>query len=124
MCERRFDRNRKDIFRYVLFAHALGIPREPCIEDDPLDPNFGFPDEVCQDTDPNFHVPNTYGGVGDFLGGDAIVSLGAFDNAAGLPVGTDYFQAATLMHELGHTLGLGHGGDRRSSRTASRTTSA
>ena len=111
VCERRFDRNRKDIFRYVLFAHALGIPKAPCIEDDPLSPDFGFPDEVCQDTDPNFHVPNTYGGVGDFLGGDAIVSLGAFDNAAGLPVGTDYFQAGTLMHELGHTLGLGHGGD-------------
>ena len=110
VCERRFDRNRKDIFRYVLFAHALGIPREPCIEDDPLDPDFGFPDEHCQDTDPNFHIPNTYGGVGDFLGGDAMVTLGAFDNAAGWPVGTDYFQATTLMHELGHTFGLGHGG--------------
>src|SRR4029453_14296148 len=24
-CERRFDRTRKDIFRYVLFAHALGV---------------------------------------------------------------------------------------------------
>ena len=26
-CDRRFDRNRKDMFRYALFAHALGLPK-------------------------------------------------------------------------------------------------
>ena len=112
VCERRFDRNRKDMFRYVLFAHALGIPKEACIEDDPLDPNFGFPDETCQEHEPRLpHSRRPIRGVGDFLGGDAIVTLGAFDNAAGQPVGTDYAQAATLMHEVGHGLGLRHGGD-------------
>ena len=111
VCEERVDRNHKDIFRYVLFAHALGIPRAACIEEDPLSPEFGFPDEVCEDTNPDFHIPATYTGVGDFLGGDVIVSLGAFDNSAGLPVGSDYAQASTLMHEVGHGLGLRHGGE-------------
>ena len=36
--------------------------------------------------------------------------MGGFLNAAGQPVGTDDQQAATLMHELGHTLMLAHGG--------------
>ena len=43
VCERRFDRNRKDMFRYVLFAHALGIPKEPCIDDDPLSSGLRVP---------------------------------------------------------------------------------
>ena len=37
---------------------------------------------------------------------DLIVSLGSFTNS----VGTDNEQAGTLMHELGHNLGLRHGG--------------
>ena len=37
---------------------------------------------------------------------DLIVSLGSFTNG----VGTDNEQAGTLMHELGHNLGLRHGG--------------
>ena len=31
-CERRrFDRNRKDMFHYLLFAHALGLPKNFCL---------------------------------------------------------------------------------------------
>ena len=44
-------------------------------------------------------------------GSDLIVSLGSFD--VGSPysgVGTPLQQSATLMHELGHNLGLAHGG--------------
>ncbi|GIH07542.1 hypothetical protein Rhe02_56090 [Rhizocola hellebori] len=41
-----------------------------------------------------------------FGASDLIVSLGSFANS----VGTDNQQAGTLMHELGHNLGLKHGG--------------
>lgn len=40
-------------------------------------------------------------------GNDGIISLGSFDGRVG---NTDQ-QAGTLMHELGHNLGLSHGGD-------------
>ncbi|MEZ5320250.1 MAG: Ig-like domain-containing protein [Vicinamibacterales bacterium] len=102
-CRQRFDRGREHIFRYVLFVHALGVPKADCLVD-------GFPDEACEDTNPLFHVPVTNTGVGDFPGGDAMVSMGGFTTPDGLPVGTDYMQAATLMHELGHTFQLRHGG--------------
>ena len=109
-CERIFDRNRKDMFRYVLFAHALGLPKDDCLVKDPLSPNFGFPDTQCQATNDLFHVPVTNTGVADFPGGDAMVALGGFNDSSGRPVGTDYMQAATLAHELGHTFQLRHGG--------------
>ena len=92
-CNRRFDRNRKDMFRYALFAHALGIPKS----EDPASPDF--------------HVPRTNTGVGDFPGGDLMVTLGAFADTAGRPVGTPFMQASTLMHELGHDFERRHGGD-------------
>jgi hypothetical protein len=63
-----FDRNRKDMFRYVLFAHSLGIPVESCLKPD------GTSDFVCQDTNPNFHVPVTNSAIGDFPGGDLLVT--------------------------------------------------
>lgn len=99
-----FDRNRKDIFHYVLFAHSLGIPREDCLNED------GSPDLACQDTNPDFHVPRTNSGIADLAGGDVLVTLGAFDDAEGLPVGTTFMQASTLMHELGHNFELTHAG--------------
>jgi hypothetical protein len=92
-CNRRFDRNRKDIFRYALFAHALGVPKS----EDPADADF--------------HVPRTNTGVGDFPGGDVMVTLGAFPDAGALPVGTPFMQASTLMHELGHDFERRHGGE-------------
>jgi VCBS repeat-containing protein len=94
-CERRFDRNRKDMFRYALFAHAIGLPKS----EDPADPAGGF------------HVPRTNTGVGDFPGGDAMVTLGAFSDHDGLPLGTPFMQASTLMHELGHNMERRHGGE-------------
>ncbi|MCU0250441.1 MAG: hypothetical protein MUE61_09545 [Vicinamibacterales bacterium] len=92
-CDTRFDRNRKDMFRYALFAHALGLPKS----EDP--------------TDPGFHVPRTNTGVGDFPGADVMVTLGAFADTDGLPVGTPFMQASTLMHELGHNMERRHGGE-------------
>ena len=109
-CERVFDRNRKDMFRYVLFVHAIGLPKEKCLVNDRSRADFGFPNVACQTNDPLFHVPVTNTGVADFPGGDAMVALGGFDDGSGRPVGTDYMQAATLVHELGHTFQLRHGG--------------
>ena len=92
-CVRRFDRNRKDTFRYALFAHAVGMPKS----EDPGNPDF--------------QVPRTNTGVGDFPGGDYVVSLGAFDDANGLPVGTPFMQASTMVHEMGHGFERRHGGE-------------
>ena len=109
-CVRRFDRNRKDMFRYALFAHALGLPKSE------------------EPTDADFHVPRTNTGVGDFPGGDVMVTLGAFADTNGapvdhdgdpsteavwtpFPVGTAFMQASTLMHEMGHNMERRHGGE-------------
>ena len=99
-----FDRNRKDMFRYALFAHSVGMPVEPCLNADDTS-NF-----ECQDTSPYFHVPRTNSGVADFPGGDVLVTLGAFDDTDHNPVASSFFQAGTLLHELGHTFELTHAG--------------
>ena len=91
-CDVRFDRNRKDSFRYALFAHAIGLPKSE------------------EPTEPGFHEPRTNTGVGDFPGGDVMVTLGAFSDTDGLPMGTPFMQASTLMHELGHNMERRHGG--------------
>lgn len=110
-CERRFDRTRKDIFRYALFAHHIGIPKAtmPCLD------ALGAPAEAVEGScavaeNPDFRVPRTNTGVGDFPGGDLMVTLGAFKDASGLPIGTPFMQASTLMHELGHAFERRHGG--------------
>ena len=80
----RLARNRKDIFRYGLFAHALGL---------------------ASITRPG--APAATSGIADSGGGgDFMVTLGLWDGQTG----SDFVQGATLMHELGHTFGLRHGG--------------
>ncbi len=88
-CRQRFDSNRKDFFHYVLYAHARGIPKS------------------TNPASPDFHVPRGSSGIGDLPGGDALVSLGFWDRF----VGSDFVQASTTMHELGHNMGRSHGGD-------------
>ncbi len=56
------------------------------------------------DLSPN--PPLSISGIAELLGSDFIVSLGEWTNG----VGTVNEQAGTLMHELGHNLGLDHGG--------------
>ncbi len=103
-CERRFDRNRKDMFHYILSVHALGLPMATCLNQDET------VNAECQQNDPKFHVPRTNSGAGDFPGGDGMLALGAFADAAGKPVGTPFMQGSTLMHELGHAFELTHAG--------------
>lgn len=56
----------------------------------------------------------TSSGTGETPGGDFIVSLGGpgwGKDASGNVVGSEVQQSGTLMHELGHNLGLYHGGN-------------
>jgi hypothetical protein len=113
--EEAFDPVRKDMFRYAFFAHSVGIPKDSCQLTLPggtmvSDPACDRKDASGRSVRPDFHVPRTNSGIGDFPGGDLLITLGAFDDAAGNPVGTDFMQASTLMHELGHTFELTHAG--------------
>ncbi len=58
------------------------------------------------------HSGGTSSGFAEVPGNDFMVTLGAWT----LVGGTDLQQEATFMHELGHTLGLRHGGDQYDSR--------
>ena len=84
-----FNVNRKDSFHYALFAHAIAAST-------PLStPEAG-----------------SISGVADLPGGDFMVTFGLWrsDIPAVDQVGTVLQQAGTVMHELGHNLGLHHGG--------------
>ncbi|HXV68794.1 MAG TPA: Ig-like domain-containing protein, partial [Nitrospira sp.] len=120
---RRFDPKRKGLFRYLLNAHARAMPRSlPCLEDghpapydvvselgvgscltDPTKPGFG-PNPDFQPLD--YHVPSSASGIADLPGGDALVTLGLWDEFVGRP----FARAGTTFHELGHNLELWHGG--------------
>ncbi len=91
---RHFSRLRKDIFHYTLFAHALSSPVDP-----------------TKPTAP----PKTISGVADRPGADLMITLGLWrsDIPANDQVGSTLVQAGTLMHELGHNLGLSHAGNLR-----------
>jgi hypothetical protein len=53
---------------------------------------------------------STSSGLAERPGNDFIVALGAWTEVGGHNVGSQDEQAGTFMHELGHTLGLRHGG--------------
>jgi hypothetical protein len=91
-CRRRFDPARKSVFRHALFVHGVGIPRASV--DDPT--------TAIDET----RTPRNMSGMGDYAGGDVMVALGFWDRG----VGTPFMQASTFLHELGHNLGLRHGG--------------
>ena len=140
--ERRFDPIRNGIFHYLLYAHARGSGNSPfpCLTTTAPETPAGFDPatslcnpELGLKENPAFHVPTGASGVADLPGFNAMITLGLSKNF----LGTEYFQASTTLHELGHTMELWHGGarpifsdvadDRRaacastSSRTASRT---
>ena len=84
-----FATDRKDTFHYALFAHGIAA--------------------TTPFTNP---LAGSISGVADHPGGDLMVSLGLWrsDITAIDQVGNTLEQAGTLMHELGHNLGLSHGG--------------
>jgi hypothetical protein len=107
-----FPHDRKDSFHYILFGHALAVSKAP-----------------------NPQVPLSVSGVADTPGGDLLVTLGLWpaddpkvapNNGPCVPddptgkvldanlcinqTGTSIQQAGTVMHELGHNMGLYHGG--------------
>jgi hypothetical protein len=84
--EGAFDSNRRHIFRFVEWAHALGVPR-----------------------DDNPAIPKSISGASDAGdgGGDFIITLGLWDNSTG----TEFLQKSTFVHEFGHTAGLRHSGE-------------
>ena len=129
-CRRRFDPNRNLLFRYLLFSHARGMPREPfpCLPPGAPSP---LPDPLVDDVllqslidastldedgactapaipNPEFHAPQRVSGVADLPGLNAMVSLGLSNDF----LGTEFFQASTTLHEFGHLFDLWHGGDR------------
>ena len=111
---RRFDRSRKGLFHYVLYAHARGRPRSefPCLDSStsPATPVGYGPGGTCSGgtltTNPDFHVPTSSSGVADLPGGNAMITLGFWDDFVAKP----FVRASTTFHELGHNLDLWHGG--------------
>jgi hypothetical protein len=97
---RRFDQDRMNFFHYVLYAHSRGKPRSLCLTGTPAE------QEACRAL--NFHVPSSASGIGDFPGGDSLVTLGSWGHGF---VGSDFVQASTTMHELGHSFWRTHGGN-------------
>jgi predicted secreted protein with PEFG-CTERM motif len=96
--DRRLQENEKlkakaQAYHYALFVHSIG--------------------DCLRDEDPG--APGTPSGHGELVGNDLIVALGCgygpYDSDPQThDVGTDKEQAGTFMHELGHNLGLEHGG--------------
>ncbi len=74
-------------------------------------PIFHF---VLFSTSRNEDGSNGSSGIAEVVGNDLIVSLGSWGLDSTTPARTNAlinYQASTLMHELGHNLGLLHGGD-------------
>jgi hypothetical protein len=88
--------NRQLAYRYMVFAHRATTPDASHAAACPADPSCGSrPDPEAS-------------GSADLPGDDAIISFGPLvDQGQTIE---PFFVATTVMHELGHNLGLKHGG--------------
>ena len=106
----RFDRKRFGLFHYLLYAHYRGLARSefPCLTQNNT-PTGTDTNGVCGNPlkdNPDFYVPSSSGGFADRPGGNAMVTMGRWDEYVGKP----FSRASTSFHELGHNLNLSHGG--------------
>src|SRR5206468_1079229 len=84
-------------YHYMVFAHHATCADTLHCNACPSDPTCGGkPDPTST-------------GSADLPGDDVIIAFGAQVDAA-VPIGIELW-ASTIMHELGHNLGLKHGGD-------------
>ena len=81
---------KRQAFRYGIFGHLLNLP--------PLPPPFPA------------NSADTTSGASEVHGNDFVVTLGD-GFGTGSYGGTSEHQAGTFMHEIGHALGLRHGGN-------------
>ncbi len=89
-----FESRRGYVFRYAIFGHQTNVRKAT------NDCTSGEANGI-----PGLQFMVTLGGV------DSNGNACSGTDANGFSVGTRFEQAGTFMHELGHTLGLHHGGD-------------
>jgi hypothetical protein len=110
-----FDPRQALVYHYMIFGHYNSC-------DSPDHCATGCPEIDNPDGTPkSISIPQfQQAGVSEFFGNDFIVSLGHFINEIGnSPDGLEI--GGTFMHELGHNLGLHHGGGFTSDGTAEET---
>jgi hypothetical protein len=102
-----FDSKRRSVLRYAVFAHA-----STCLTDDGT-ASVG----VCRQCPGTRSLPGSLpvagaSGISELPGNDLIISLGpTFNKPGSSPARNPFTEQGVFMHELGHTLGLNHGGD-------------
>lgn len=101
-----FDPRHRWVYRYAIFGHYNSCPSASACFQCPDDPTTGD------------RPISTSTGIAELPGNDLIVSLGrAYFDPIATPPYLPEVVAGVLLHELGHTLNLHHGGHAETSRS-------